>query len=106
MFTIWPASIVIQRTNPAEAVKWAKKDLEIRHSVYAYDGLAWALPVRPVQTRRRGDGQGVEPGNQGSHLLYHASLIYAAAGPTTKARECLKQAAEVNPKFTEFHVHR
>ena len=41
-----------------------------------------------------------------AHLLYHASLIYYRAGDTAKGKDCLRLAAEANPKFTEFHVHR
>jgi tetratricopeptide (TPR) repeat protein len=93
--------------NPAEAVKWARKDLEIRHSVFAYDGLAWAL-YQSGQYKPAAEAmdKALSQGTKSSHLLYHASLIYAVAGPTAKARECLKQAAEANPRFTEFHVHR
>ena len=29
--------------NPAEAVKWARRDLEFRHTAAAEDALAWAL---------------------------------------------------------------
>jgi tetratricopeptide (TPR) repeat protein len=93
--------------NPAEAVRWTKKDMEIRHSVYAWDGLAWAL-------YQSGDMKGAASamdkalalGTRDSHLLYHASLIYYRAGDAAKGKDCLRKAGEVNPKFNEFHVHR
>ena len=93
--------------NPAEALKWAKKDLEVRQSVFAHEGLAWALyqagqykPAAEAMDKALGQG------TKNSHLLYHAGLIYAGSGETVKARASLKQAAETNPRFTEFHVHR
>jgi tetratricopeptide (TPR) repeat protein len=93
--------------EPAEALRWARKDLEVRRSVYAYDALAWAL----YQT---GDFEGASAamdkalarGTRDAHLLYHASLIYTRAGDTARGRDCLRRAAETNPHLLAFHVHR
>jgi tetratricopeptide (TPR) repeat protein len=93
--------------DPPEAVRWAKKDLELRHSVYAYDGLAWALyqsgAFKPAAEAME---KALALGTKDAHLLYHASLIYYRAGDGAKARDCLRRAGEANPKFNEFHVHR
>jgi tetratricopeptide (TPR) repeat protein len=94
-------------SNPTEALRWAREDMKVRHSVYAHDALAWALYAA-------GDYAGASAamdkalalGTADSHLVYHASLIYARAGDARKAQACLKKAAEVNPHFMAFHVHR
>ncbi|MDB5320800.1 MAG: hypothetical protein JWN40_2431 [Phycisphaerales bacterium] len=93
--------------NPAEAVRWAKKDLESRHSVYAYDALGWALyQAGDYKPAAEAMDKALALGTRDAHLLYHASLIYYRAGDAAKAKDCLRRAGEANPKFTEFHVHR
>jgi tetratricopeptide (TPR) repeat protein len=93
--------------NPVEAVKWAKKDMEVRHSVYAYDCLAWALyQAGEIDPAVKAMDKALALGTKDSHLLYHASLIYYRAGDVTKGKECLRLAGQANPKFNEFHVHR
>ena len=93
--------------NPPEAVRWAKRDLEIRHTLYAHDALAWAL-YQSGDPKAAADemDKALALGTKDSHLLYHASLIYYRAGDTAKAKDHLRRAAEANPKFNEFHVHR
>jgi tetratricopeptide (TPR) repeat protein len=93
--------------NPIEAVRWAKKDLAARHSIYAHDAMAWAL-YQAGQSKPAAEeaDKALALGTRDSHLLYHASLIYYRAGGTAKAKDALRRAAEANPKFTEFHVHR
>jgi tetratricopeptide (TPR) repeat protein len=92
-------------SNPPEALRWAREDLKVRHSVYAYDALAWALYAG-------GDYAGAsEAADKALSLntadaLYHASLIYARAGDPLKAQTCLKKAGMINPHFMSFHVHR
>lgn len=93
--------------NPAEAVKWARKDLEVRRSVYAYDALAWALHhAGDTAAAAEAADRGVALGTRDAHLLYHASLIYHRAGDAARGAGYLRRAAEANPKFGEFHVHR
>jgi tetratricopeptide (TPR) repeat protein len=93
--------------NPVEALKWARKDLAIRHSLYAYDSLAWAL-------YKNGDFTGAAEamkkalalGTQDAHLLYHAAMIYSRAGELEQGRALLKQTVAVNPSYNAFHAHR
>lgn len=93
--------------NPAEALKWARKDLQMRHSVFAHDAMAWALYR---------DGQFAEAaaemkkalalGTKDAHFFFHASMIATANGDLAPGKEFLRQAAEVNPHYNNFHVHR
>ena len=93
--------------NPAEALRWARKDLEMRHSVYAYDTLAWALykngeftAAAEAMTRARALG------TQDAHLLFHAGMIFSRAGEIARGGALLKQSLTVNPHYNSFHVHR
>jgi tetratricopeptide (TPR) repeat protein len=93
--------------NPAEAVKWAKKDLAARKTIYAWDGLAWALyQAGEFKPAAQAMDKALAQGTKDSHILYHASLVYFRAGDGAKGKACLLRAAQVNPKFNEFHVHR
>jgi tetratricopeptide (TPR) repeat protein len=93
--------------NPAQALKFAKKDLAMRQSVYAWDGLAWALyQSGEFKPAAEAMDKALAQGTQDSHMLYHASLVYYRAGDGAKGKACLLKAAQVNPKFNEFHVHR
>jgi tetratricopeptide (TPR) repeat protein len=93
--------------NPAEAVRWARKDLEVRHSVYAHDALAWAF-------YKNGDlagatnqiTQALAMGTRDAHILFHASMIFSRTGQLDRGGEFLKQALDVNPRYNTFHVHR
>ena len=93
--------------DAAEAVRWARADMKVRRSAYAYDALAWAL-------YHAGDFKGaaeamdaaLASGLADAHVLYHAAMIYVRAGRAAEGRDALWRAGEVNPKFTAFHVHR
>ena len=93
--------------NPAEAVKWARKDLAVRHSVYAYEALGWAL-YHDGQFAAAAEAmdKAVALGTRDAHVLYHASLVYYRAGDPDRARKYLAAATSANPKFNEFHAHR
>jgi tetratricopeptide (TPR) repeat protein len=93
--------------NAPEAVKWARKDWAARKSVYAWDGLAWAFyQGGEFKAAAEAMDKALAQGTKDSHILYHASLVYYRAGEAAKGKACLLQAAQVNPKFNEFHVHR
>jgi tetratricopeptide (TPR) repeat protein len=93
--------------NPAEALKWAQRDLELRHSAAAEDALAWAL-------FRGGDFVQAEAiitkvlarGARDAHILAHAGMIFLAADKATRGKELLAEAARINPRHNSFHVHR
>ena len=68
--------------NPAEAVRWARADMEVRRGVYAYDALAWALYHAGDYPAAAGAmDEALAPGTADAHVLYHASLIYARRRP-------------------------
>lgn len=93
--------------NPAEALRWARKDLEIRHSVYACDSLAWALYKGGEFARAAEEmNRALAAGTKDAHLLFHAGMIFSRAGELDRGRAFLKEALTVNPRYHSFHVHR
>src|SRR5687768_14663105 len=93
--------------NPKEAVKWARRDLELRHTAAAEDTLAWAL-------YRSGDSaQAAEimtkllaRGTRDAHILAHAGTIFVATGNADRGKKLLAEAARINPRHDSFSVHR
>jgi tetratricopeptide (TPR) repeat protein len=93
--------------DPAEAVKWARKDMGMRHSVYAWDALAWALyAAGDMAGAVAADKNALALGTRDSHLIYHASMILVSSGDVAGGKARLKEAAEIDPYFNNFHVHR
>ncbi len=96
------------RPEPAETLRWARRDFAIRQSVYAHDTIAWAFyqngqwPDAAAEARKA-----IAPGTRDAHLLYHAGMILSRAGDLGKGGELLRGVAAVNPRyFNTFHVHR
>ena len=94
------------RENGTEAVKWARKDLELRQNFAAEDALAWAL-------YRSGDftealdlvEKALSSGVRDARLLYHAAMIHLAAGRSEASKQLLEEAVQINPHHENFHVH-
>ena len=93
--------------NPAEALKWARRDLELRHSAAAKDALAWALyrggEFEPAANAARA---ALTNGSKDAHILFHAGMIFLGAGDAARGKETLAEAARINPRHNSFHVHR
>ncbi len=98
------------KSNPVEAERWARRDLELRRTPASMDGLAWAL---------YGQGKFLEAatialealaagGHHGgdAHLLYHAGMILMRADNLPLGRATLRRAKEINPGVGGFHIHR
>lgn len=93
--------------QPEEAVTWARRDLEHRHTIQAYDSLAWALAKAGQAAEAKSvDEKALATGTHDPHILYHAAMIRMGAGDIAAGRDLLRRAAEANPRFNAFHVHR
>ncbi|MDQ6656085.1 MAG: tetratricopeptide repeat protein [Verrucomicrobiota bacterium] len=93
--------------NGTEAVKWARRDLTLRHTAAAHDALAWGLyragePAAAAQEATTA----LASGTRDAHILFHAGMIFLAAGDMPKGKATLAEAARVNPRHQSFHVHR
>ena len=93
--------------HPEEALRWARRDLQIRRTVATFCAMGWGLyhagkhAEAAAQMDKALRVRTIDP-----DVLYRAGLIYSAAGDPNKSRLYLRQAAAANPKFQEFHFDR
>jgi tetratricopeptide (TPR) repeat protein len=86
--------------KPKEGLELARRELDHRRDVYAYDVLAWNL-------YRNGENdqacEAIEKalglGTQDAKLFYHAGMIHYRLGELAKAKEFLNRALATNPHF-------
>lgn len=84
----------------AEALNLARKEFEVRHDIYTWDALAWALYKNgKYADAAKASEKALQFGTRDSLLLYHTGVIAEAAGRKERAREALKAALEINPHF-------
>ncbi len=95
------------RKDGAEAVKWARRDLELRENFSTLAALAWAL-YRDGQFNesRETMDKALASGARDAHLLSQAGIIQRAAGNNDEGDKYLQMAAQFNPHHRSFHVHR
>ena len=83
-----------------EALALAHKEFEVRHDVYTWDALGWALYKNgKYQEASEAMENALRPGIQDALLFFHAGMIAGKLGQSTLARERLQQALNLNPKF-------
>ena len=84
----------------AEALDLAQKELEVRHDVYTWDALAWALYKNGKLTEAaKASEKAMRFGTRDSLLLFHAGMIAEALGQREQARSELKRSARDQPAF-------
>jgi tetratricopeptide (TPR) repeat protein len=84
----------------AESLDLAQKELEVRHDVYTWDALAWALYKNGKLTEAaKASDKATQFGTQDPLLLFHAGMIADRLGEPDQARSALKQALQINPRF-------
>lgn len=83
-----------------EALELAQRELEVRHDVYTWDALAWALYKngRYAEAGKASD-KALQFGTRDSLLLFHAGVITEKLGRRDRARSELKKALQINPHF-------
>src|SRR4029453_11742096 len=94
------------REDGREAVKWARKDIELRENFSTQAALAWASYrcgrfADAVEVIDRALSSGVKD----AHLFAQAATIYRAAGRIEEGASYLQMAAAINPYHDGFHVH-
>ena len=95
------------REDGAEAVKWARKDIALRRNASTIAALAWAL-YRAGEFAEALDAvkESLSSGATDAQLFYKAGMIHHSAGQNGMGKEYLRKAAELNPHYQNFHVHR
>jgi tetratricopeptide (TPR) repeat protein len=83
-----------------ESLTLARKEFEVRHDVYTFDALAWAL-YKNGQYQEASDAidHALAPGTRDALLYYHAGMIAGRLGQVSEARERLQTALNINPGF-------
>jgi tetratricopeptide (TPR) repeat protein len=86
-----------------EGLELARRELEYRRDIYAYDALAWNLH-KNNQPEEAGAAirEALKLNTKDAKLFYHAGMIYHRLGDKQKAREYLSRALETNPHFHIF----
>ena len=94
------------REDGGEAVKWARKDLELRPNYSTQASLAWGL-YRDGQFDEAlvAVQQALTSGVQDADLYFRAGTMHMAAGRDGEGERLLHRAAEINPHYLEFHAH-
>jgi len=95
------------REDGKEAVKWAQKDLELRQNFATQAAMAWAY-YRNGQFTDALDlmNKALSSGVRDARLFREAAMIHMAAGQSGEGKRFLNEAAEINPWYENFHVHR
>ncbi|HEY0795537.1 MAG TPA: tetratricopeptide repeat protein [Acidisarcina sp.] len=84
----------------SEALELAHKEFEVRHDIYTWDALAWALYKNGKYTEAdTASKKALQFGTHDPLLLYHAGMISDRAGRRDEARNQLKEALTINPHF-------
>ncbi len=83
-----------------EGLEFARRELDYRRDVYAYDVLAWNLYRNGMMDEARDAiEKALRLGTKDAKLFYHAGIIYRRLGDLPKAREFLNRALTTNPHF-------
>ena len=85
-----------------EALALARKEFEVRHDIYTWDVLAWAL-YKNGKYQEASDAMehALRPGTRDALLFFHAGMIAGRLGQKSQAKEKLQAALNIN---SGFHV--
>jgi tetratricopeptide (TPR) repeat protein len=82
------------------ALALARRELEARRDVYAWDVLAWTLHKNGQHDDAAAAiAEALRPGTRDARLFFHAGMIARGRGRTEEARRYLGQALSLNPHF-------
>ena len=94
------------RKDGAEAVVWARADLQLRENFSTQAALAWALYRNgQFDEARVWIDRALASGAAEAHLFLRAARIYAAAGNAELGRSHMERAKRLNPCVENFHIH-
>jgi tetratricopeptide (TPR) repeat protein len=83
-----------------ESLALAHKEFEVRHDIYTWDALAWAL-YKNGKYQEASDAieNALRPGARDALLFFHAGMIASRLGQSALAKDRLQQALSINPRF-------
>lgn len=86
-----------------EALQLARKELKVRHDVFAYDTLAWVCCKKGLYAEaEQAIDTALAHNSHDAKLLYHAGVIAAKLGKNPQAKQYLSQALAINASFLPF----
>jgi tetratricopeptide (TPR) repeat protein len=86
--------------KPKEGLELAKRELDYRRDIYAYDVVAWNLYRNgELEQAREAIDRALKLGTRDAKLFFHAGMIYYRLGEIDKAKEFLSRALSTNPHF-------
>ena len=86
--------------NADAAYAAALAEYGVRQDIYGADALAWtALKAGRIEEARAASEDALRLGTRDARLLYHAGMIARAGGDEDAARDYLRRALALNPKF-------
>ncbi len=87
------------------ALELARKELEVRHDIYTWDAVAWAL-YRNGQFQEAAEAinKALRLHTNDPLLLFHAGMIYHSVSKDSDAEDFLNQALKTNPQFHIFYA--
>jgi len=88
-----------------QALELARKEFEVRHDVYTWDALAWAL-YKNAQPQEAATAikEALHLDTRDPLLLFHAGMIYQRLGENATAEGYLRRAIALNPQFHLFYA--
>jgi tetratricopeptide (TPR) repeat protein len=83
-----------------EALALAHREFEVRHDIYTWDALAWAL-YKNGRYQEASDAMenALRPGARDALLFFHAGMIAKQLGQNALAKERLQESLSINPYF-------
>jgi tetratricopeptide (TPR) repeat protein len=88
-----------------QALDLAKRELEVRRDIYAYDVLAWALYKNDQpQEAFAAMTEALKLGTRDARLFFHAGMIHHRLGESAQARHYLQRALATNRYFHILHA--
>lgn len=83
-----------------EALALAQKEFEVRHDIYTWDALGWALYKNGKYTEaKQASDKSLQQGTRDAMLWFHAGMIAEKLGDVNDATKDLKLALAINPNF-------
>jgi tetratricopeptide (TPR) repeat protein len=93
--------------DPAEAVRLAKDEIEVRRDAYGYDALGWALLADGrVAEADEAMRTALATGLHDARVLYHAGMTAARVGDGSRARALLEDAMDLRLALDPVAVDR
>jgi tetratricopeptide (TPR) repeat protein len=85
-----------------EALELARKEFEVRHDIYTWDTLAWALyKNNQLEEAASAMKEALSLETKDALLFFHAGMIYKRVGDNEKGVDYLQRAIALNPQFAD-----